>query len=323
MPIAENSFEQKLTLGISACLLGEEVRYDGGHKRNRYVMNSLVHYFDFIPVCPEVAIGMSVPRPPIHLTGELDDIRVVGVDDSSLDVTDKLHDYGKQQAKKLKHISGYILKSGSPSCGMERVKRYSGENRQPMKDAVGAYAQALMNSNPLLPVEEEGRLQDPVLRENFIERIFVYYRWQMFLQNQPTIGKLVEFHAQHKYALLAHSQDGYKELGQLVANQQKLGQEKVFSEYGSKLMSYFKIRATRKNNTNVLQHIQGYLKEQIDTHDKQELNEVIEQYRIGLVPLVVPITLLRHHFRKYTNDYIQHQTYMNPYPQELMLRNLI
>ena len=323
MTVAQNSVKQKLTLGISACLLGEEVRYDGGHKRNRYVMNNLVHYFDFIPVCPEVAIGMSIPRPPIHLKGELDNIRVVGVDDNSLDVTDQLVAYGKDQANKLQHIAGYILKSASPSCGMERVKRYTGENKQPMKDASGAYAQAFMQENPLLPVEEEGRLQDPVLRENFIERIFVYYRWQTFLQNQPTIGKLVEFHAQHKYALLAHGQDGYKELGQLVANHQKLPAEVVLTEYGIKLMQYFKIRATRKNNTNVLQHIQGYLKEQIDTHDKQELNEVIDQYRTGLVPLIVPITLLRHHFRKYPNEYIQQQTYMNPYPQELMLRNLI
>lgn len=312
---------EKITLGISSCLLGEAVRFDGGHKLDSYITGTLGDYFEFLPLCPEVAIGLPIPRPPIHLVRQADGIHVVGVKDPSFDVTDKLHAYGRKMAKSI-GISGFILKRASPSCGMERVKVFAPGGRS-IDTASGAFAEAFMRQQPLLPVEEEGRLGDPSLRENFIMRVFVYHRWQQLFKSRLSAKKLIDFHADHKYLVMAHSQAAYKRLGKLLANAGKEEIKALGQRYIEGLMEALRRPATRKQHANVLQHLLGYLKNRLDNADTAEMVAVIEQYREGSVPLIVPITLLRHHFRRHPHEYIERQVYLTPPPHELMLRNLI
>lgn len=312
---------KKIRLGVSSCLLGQEVRFDGSHKRDRFVTDRLSDFFLFSPVCPELAIGLGVPREPIRLVGTADSYRAVGVRNPKLDATGDLLRFAGRTADKLDDICGYIFKSKSPSCGMERVKLYPENGSAPTADGVGLYARIIMERLPDLPMEEEGRLNDPVLRENFIERVFVYSRWRELASKKPKMSEIVDFHTRHKLVLLSRGQRGYKALGRMIANEQRLPADALAGVYVSRLMEVLKRPATRRNHTNVLQHIQGYLKDALDALDKKELVETIEQYRLGLVPLIVPITLLRHHFRRNPNDYIGNQVYMNPHPPELMLRN--
>ena len=318
----EASMTGKIPVGISSCLIGDEVRFDGGHKRDAYIVGTLATYFDFVPVCPEMAIGMGSPREPIRLTGDPDRPRALGVRTEKLDVTAALHDYGTSKAKELSYLCGYIFKSASPSCGMERVKVYS-EKGMPSKKGVGIYAHALMEKFPLLPCEEEGRLGDPVLRENFIQRVFIAYRWRELEAGRLSRSKLIEFHARHKYIIMAHNQAAYKRIGQLVA---KIGTEPLrplAERYFAELMSVLKQKATRKRHVNVLQHLLGHLKRNLDAGDKNELLDAINAYSRGEVPVIVPITLLKHHFRRHPNPYIDQQYYLTPHPQELMLRNVL
>ncbi len=318
----QGAVREKIPVGISSCLLGEEVRFDGGHKLDNYITGTLAEYFDFIPVCPEVAIGLPIPRPPIRLVREEDGIHVIGVRDPSVDVTDELHAYGRRMAGQLSGISGFIFKRASPSCGMERVKVYAPDGRS-IDKASGAFAEELMRALPLLPVEEEGRLGDPALRENYIMRVFVYHRWQRLLESHLSVKKLIDFHTDHKYLVMAHNQAAYKRLGQLLANAGTENLKTLAQEYVEELMGALRQPATRKQHANVLQHLLGYLKEQLDSEDKAEMVEVIEQYREGIVPLIVPITLLKHHFRRHPHEYIERQVYLAPHPYELMLRNMI
>ena len=317
-----------IQVGVSSCLLGEEVRFDGGHKRDRYVQNVLGEYFRLIPVCPEVAVGLGIPRQPIHLAerrqanGEKA-IRVVGVKDDSLDVTQELQDYADQTVGRLGgQISGYILKSKSPSCGMARVKVYS-EKGMPGKSGPGAYAERLMERLPNLPVEEEGRLNDDVLRENFIQRVYVYHRWQKLVADGLTPASLVDFHTRHKLMVLAHDQPAYRRLGRLVASAGERPMEQLAQEYETELMQALKQKANRRGHANVLYHLMGYLKMPLDSDDRLEIVDTIEQYRRGKVPLVVPLTLLQHHFRRHPHPYVDQQYYLNPHPKDLMLRNTI
>ena len=310
----------KIQIGISSCLLGEEVRYDGGHKRNVYVTGTLSRYFDFKATCPEMAIGLGVPRPTIRLVDMGSGIRVVGVNDASLDVTDKLRAFSEDATARLQRISGYILKKDSPSCGMERVRVYN-SNEMPEKRGRGIFAETLINALPTLPVEEEGRLMDPVLRENFIERVFIYYRWQQLISSGLTANKLIEFHTQHKFNLLAHDETTYRQLGRMVAELNKDNLQAVANNYLDLLMTGLKKPATRKRHTNVLMHVMGFFKNQLSGDDKQEMLELLEAYRIGQLPLIVPITMLKHHLRRFPHPYIEQQYYMSPYPEELMLRN--
>lgn len=313
---------EKIAVGISSCLLGDKVRFDGGHKLDNYITGTLAVYFDFIPVCPEVAIGLPVPRPPIRLVRLDDGIHVVGVKDPSMDVTDKLHAYGSMMARRLSGISGFIFKRASPSCGMERVKVYAPDGRS-IDKASGAFAEELMKEQPLLPVEEEGRLGDPGLRENFIMRVFVYHRWQQLLKSRPGVKKLIDFHSDHKYLVMAHNQASYRRMGKLLANAGKEDPLALAQTYFEELMGALRHPATRKQHANVLQHLLGYLKNQLDSEDKSEMITIIDQYREGFIPLIVPITLLRHHFRRHPHEYIERQVYLNPHPNELMLHNMI
>ena len=310
----------KIQIGISSCLLGEEVRYDGGHKRNVYITGALSQYFDFKAICPEMAIGLGVPRPTIRQVDMGQGVRVVGVKDASLDVTDKLRSFSQEACRSMQGISGYILKKDSPSCGMDRVRVYNSSD-MPEKRGRGIFADALMQAHPNLPVEEEGRLMDPMLRENFIERVFIYFRWQQLVKSGLTAQKLIEFHTRHKFNLLAHDEQIYRQLGRMVAEVDDNNLKALANNYIDMLMGGLKKPASRKRHTNVLMHIMGFFKNQLSAEDKQEMLDILDAYRLGQVPLIVPITMLRHHLRRSPHPYIEQQYYMNPYPEELMLRN--
>ncbi len=308
---------KKIPIGISSCLLGQPVRFDGGHKLDSYITGTLSQYFDFRPFCPEVGIGMGTPRPTIQLVKIDNIIRSVGAKKPEMDVTDSLRDFAHRHHAEQTELCGYIFKKDSPSCGMERVKVYV--NSQPQKTGTGIYAGEVMRLNPLLPAEEEGRLGDPRLRENFIQRVYVLYRWKQLVSEGLTTAGLTRFHARHKLIIMSHV--NYLDLGKLLANGGNSDIEAIAQSYISGLMRSLKKVASRANHVNVLQHIQGYLKNELSADDKAELCDLIERYRQGEVPLIVPITLLKHHFRKNPNAYIEDSYYMSPYPQELRLIN--
>ncbi|MBK1735137.1 hypothetical protein CKO15_07520 [Halorhodospira abdelmalekii] len=310
-----------IPVGISSCLLGEEVRYDGGHKRDRFITEKLSRYFHWVPVCPEVAIGLPIPRAPIRLEQRRTDgqVRVRGVRDSQLDVTDALRAYPEQIETTLAGLSGYIFKRKSPSCGLERVKVYKEDGTPAPLTAPGAYAAAVTARWPLLPVEEEGRLNDPGLRESFICRVFTYQRWRELSAEGITRNALVQFHAEHKLLIMAHDETRMRTLGRLVAGLKGRPLYEAAEAYLSELMAALAQPATRQRHVNVLQHLLGYLKRELAPDDKAEAAAVIERYRLGMVPLVVPITLLRHHFRRIPVPYVERQLYLYWSPPELSL----
>lgn len=321
-PLNESSeaAEEKIPVGISSCLLGEQVRYDGGHKRHSWITGTLGKYFELHPFCPEVDIGLGIPRKPIRLTRAEDgEIRCVQIDDPAIDHTRALRDCLHKRRAWAGRLCGYILKKDSPSCGMERVRVWRGE--MPAREGSGIFADALMREFPWLPVEEEGRLGDPVLRENFIQRVFVLRRWFALLESGLSVSALTHFHACHKLILMSHDPMQYPALGRLLADAGKSDLERVSGEYLRRLMAVLKLAATRGKHVNVLQHIAGYLKKSLAADDRQELARTIEDYRLGLTPLIVPITLLNHFFRKHPHPYIAESWYMKPYPAELILRN--
>jgi uncharacterized protein YbgA (DUF1722 family)/uncharacterized protein YbbK (DUF523 family) len=309
----------RIRLGISSCLLGQKVRFDGNHKHDSFLTGTLGQFFEWVPVCPEVAIGLGIPRPPIRLAGSPASPRAVGVKDATIDVTDKLAAYGKRQAHALENLSGYIFKSKSPSCGMERVKVYQA-GRAPAANGRGIYADAFLSVQPWLPAEEEGRLSNPRLRENFIERVFVYRRWQELVARGLTASRLVEFHAHHKLALMAHDVEAYRALGRLVAQAGRRNLKEFGHDYIHRLMDALQRPATPARHANVMMHLMGYLKKQIDAEDKSELIEMIHAYRRGETPFAAPLTLLRHYFRRFPDPTIMRQTYLHPDPRELLLR---
>lgn len=316
-----DSLRPTIKIGISSCLLGNPVRFNGGHKASRLCSETLAHHFEFVPVCPEVAIGLGTPREPIRLVGDPDSPRAVGTKHPELDVTEALTAYGKRIAAELTDVSGFILMQKSPSCGMERVKVYQANGHPVEGGGSGLFAHALMQARPDLPIEEDGRLNDPVLRENFLTRIFAYAEWQRLLEAGLTRKRLVEFHSRYKYQLMATDPLQYKALGQRVATVGNTPLEAFAPAYFSQLMSALKTTASRGTHSNVLQHLSGYLKRDLEREDKQELQRLIAQYREGIVPLVVPLTLLKHHFRRHPDRYIANQAYMQPHPEDLSLRN--
>lgn len=314
----------KPKIAVSSCLLGHQVRFDGGHKNNRYLADVLSQWFDFVPLCPEVAIGLGTPRPTIRLVATADGrVDAVSNADASLIYTDALADYGKKTAPNLSLVAGYILKKDSPSCGMTRVKVYKGENLPPDRNGVGIYAKEIIKAYPNLPIEEEGRLMDTRLRENFLERVFLYVRWQAFVAEGLTSRGLVAFHTQHKFAIASHDETIYRELGRMVADAGKADLGECCERYLTLLMRGMKILTTPKKHANVLMHIMGFFKESLSADDKAELLRLINAHREGLVPVIVPITLINYFRKKYPNPYIDSQTYLEPHPPELMLRNML
>ncbi len=313
--------DRPLRLGVSSCLLGVEVRFDGGHKRDRFLTDLLGCYVEWVPVCPELEVGMGVPREAVRLVGDPAAPRMVGTR-SGTDHTDAMRRYAASRVRALAalDLSGYVFKKDSPSCGMERVRVY-GTGGMPGRRGRGIFAAAFMAAYPSIPVEEEGRLNDPVLRENFIERLFCYRRWRALLDGGPTRGALVVFHTAHKFLVLAHSPRDYAALGRLVGESRGIRAAPLARRYGERLMAALAVTATVKKHVNVLQHIAGFCREHLTPGERRELAEVIEDYRRGLVPLIVPLTLLRHHVARHDVAYVRGQTYLNPHPKELMLRN--
>jgi uncharacterized protein YbgA (DUF1722 family)/uncharacterized protein YbbK (DUF523 family) len=282
-------------------------------------MDTLGQYFEFRSFCPEMAIGLGTPRPTLRLIDEDGRIQAVGVKDEQLRVTDELIDIAQEQKSWHGDMFGYIVKKGSPSCGMERVKIY--KNGMPQQNGAGLYTQTMMENFPNLPVEEEGRLGDPVLRENFVHRVFIYRRWHDVCEAGLNWSALTDFHARHKLILFSHDQTLARQLGKDLAEAREQPLAEFAKGYIARFMALLKKPAKRSNHVNVLEHIRGYLKQELDKDDKKELSDSIENYRLGRLPLIVPITLLRHHFRKYPNEYIERSYYMQPHPDELMLLN--
>jgi uncharacterized protein YbgA (DUF1722 family)/uncharacterized protein YbbK (DUF523 family) len=306
---------QRLRIGVSLCLLGENVRYDGGHKKDAFLTEVLGQYVDWVPVCPEVELGMGVPRESVQLVESSSGIRMIGVG-SKKDWTDSMNAFSSLRAKQLQGLHAFIFKKDSPSCGIGIVPVSSMK-----RNGRGLFADALIRMYPLMPVEDEGRLHDPVLRENFIEGAFCYQRLTNLLEGPGKARDLVAFHTRHKMILLSHSPEHYRILGRIVAAAAKSPSNNVLQEYSHCFMDALKRTATPRKHANVLQHLMGHLKTILDSNDKQELILCIEDYRKGKVPLIVPITLLKHHFRKHSIPWIEQQVYLNPYPTELMLRN--
>lgn len=319
--MTDNKWE-RIPVGISSCLLGDNVRYDGGHKHQRYCTDVLARYFDFHTFCPEVAIGMGVPRQPIRLVGELLSPRAVGSRDAELDVTEQLLDYGDQMVLRVAQFSGYIWMKDSPSCGMFNTKVYQQPNVPPAKRA-GLVADRVRRRLPQIPMEEGGRLNDPALRENFVVRVLVYHEWRQFLALAPSAAGLVAFHSRHKYWVMSYSQALYRELGRLVAGAGSKAIAELAERYIAALMAGTEKPPARSGHVNVLYHIAGYLKEALPGGIRRDLVQAIEEYRKGQVPLAIPIKMISHYVDNYAGDYIKAQSYLHPHPFELGLRNAL
>lgn len=311
----------RIRIGISACLLGQRVRYDGGHKRDAFLADTFGRFVEWVPVCPEVECGLGTPREPIRLVQVGGETRLQAVK-SGRDLTALMDRYAAARLARLagEDLAGYVFKKDSPSCGLARVKVYQ-DGRLPARTGHGRFASAVVARFPLLPVEEEGRLHDPRLREHFVERVFAYARLQALWQSRWTIADLVRFHTAHKLALLAHAPGAYRSLGQLVAAARSLPRGELARRYATGFMQALSALATRRRHVNVLQHATGHLKHHLDAASRAELRAAIEDYRRELVPLVVPITLVRHHVRVHDVAYLAGQVYLDPHPKELMLRN--
>jgi uncharacterized protein YbgA (DUF1722 family)/uncharacterized protein YbbK (DUF523 family) len=319
--MAKKATDSLIRVGISTCLLGQKVRFDGGHKRDRLITDILGPYFQFVPVCPELEVGMGVPREAVRLEGSPDAPTMVG-NRTGEDWTDRMNRYSDRRVRQrdLRDLSGYILKKDSPSCGMERVKLYI-TDKNVQRITSGLFARALMVQYPHLPIEEEGRLHDDRLRENFIVRVFAYDRLQKLYRERFSRKRIVEFHTAHKYLLLAHSPKHYKQMGQLVAAIKKYTPDEFRGEYRQLFMEGLAVKSTPRKNVNVLQHIMGFLKTHLTAEEKKDILATIDDYHRELVPLVVPMTLIKHYINKHGVEYIQDQVYLNPHPKELMLRN--
>ena len=315
------SMEKRIKLGISTCLLGENVRYDGGHQLDHFLTETLGQYVEWIPVCPEVECGLGTPRESMRLEGPPESPRLVTTR-THVDHTDRMLKWADERVRRLEkeNLFGFIFKSRSPSSGMERVRVYD-EKGMPSMTGRGIFAGVIMDHFPLVPVEEDGRLRDPKIRENFIERLFALKRWREVVETSKHLRGLVDFHTRHKLLILSHSEKHYRMMGKMVAEGKKVSVKTLFMNYETALMDALKLKTTIKKNVNVLQHMMGYFKKELTADEKQELLEIIDRYRSGVIPLIVPVTLINHFVRKYREPYLEKQTYLNPHPISLQLRN--
>ena len=314
--------DSKIKIGVSSCLLGEKVRWNGDHKQNHYVRETLANYFEYVSICPEMEVGMGVPRETVALYGDLEKSRMISRK-TQTDWTKPMQKYINVRINSLinKDLCGFIFKSKSPSCGLSRVPIYAEFGSHNARHGVGMFAKKFADKFPLVPTEDEGRLNDPRIRENFIVRVFSFYRLQNLYKKNFSIGGLVKFHTQQKYLLLAHSRKHYDALGQLVAKPKSLKIEQLKDRYGKTFMEALTFKATPKKNTDVLLHMMGFLKKTLSKGEKEEILSTIEDYRKELLPLIVPITLIYHQVIKYNVEYLKNQVYLKPHPKELMLRN--
>lgn len=319
--VDDDRSRRPVRIGISACLLGQQVRFDGGHKRDAYLTETFGPFVEWMPVCPEVECGLGTPREAMRLLRADGGPRLV-TQKTALDLTSSMERFARSRVAALvvEDLSGFILKKDSPSCGLERVKVYDRHGAF-TRDGRGLFAAALVEACPHLPVEEEGRLADPGLRDNFVERVFAYWRLRGLFAGQWTLGDLVDFHTAHKLMLLAHAPEMYRRLGRLVAAARRMPRRGLEGRYATAFMEALAQLATPCRHTNVLQHMAGYFKNRLDAASTRELREIIDDYRRGLVPLIVPLTLLRHYVRIHDVRYLAGQIYLEPHPKELMLRN--
>lgn len=308
-----------LTIAISECLVGGEVRHDGGHKRSSLPHDKLEGLFTFQPVCPEVGIGLGVPRDAIRLVGDIDSPRAVGARDSAFDVTKQLAEFASRQVPLLNDVDGHIFTKNSPSCGLFRVKVYRGEDIPPDRKGTGIYAAEIARQRPDLPVEENGRLLDPVLRENFVTRTFVHAHWRALLTEGLTAKALIAFHSAYKYLVMAHNMPGYHRLGRLLSDL-STDVELIAAQYFSQLMQALAQPASRGGHANVLSHLQGYVKDQLSSAARNELADLIDCYRRGEAPLMAPLALLKHHLGEHEATYAWNQLYLQPHPASAGLR---
>ena len=312
----------KPTLGISGCLPGAAVRFDGGHKRMGFVMDELAEWVTFKPVCPEMAIGLPTPRPALRLVNTTaGDTRLRFSLDLDKDVTEKMQHFTDGYLPNAAEYAGFIVCAKSPSCGMERVRLYDEQGNRGAKEGVGLFTAALRQRYPWLPIEEDGRLHDPILRENFVARVFALHELNALRQDGLSRGALLAFHSRYKLHLLAHSQPGYRKIGPFIARIHEWDDlEAFFVAYREKLMAILQQPASRKNHTNVLMHIQGYFREQLNVRQRAELRDVIVNYHAGRLPILAPLTLLQHYLAEHPDDYLLTQKYFSPYPDSLRLR---
>jgi len=312
---------KEIRIGVSACLLGQKVRFDGGHKHNRYLTDTLADYFELVPVCPEAEVGMGTPRETVRLEGDLEHPRMIAPR-SAQDWTTRMNTWSRKRSRELvpEGLSGFVFKKGSPSCGVFRVPVMQ-DSGQPLRKGRGLFAAEFTRAFPLVPVEEEGRLHDPRLRENFIARIFAFHRVTQLFAGRWKRGDVVAFHSREKYLLLTHSPKHYKSLGQLVAAVAQHSPAAFRDQYLQLYMEALGVNATTKRHVNGLQHIAGHLREHVPAAEMQRIHAVIQEFGAGLVPLVVPMTLLRHYIELKQVPYVLDQVYLNPHPKELMLRN--
>ena len=312
----------KIRIGVSSCLIGEKVRWNGDHKQDRYVREILSRYFEYIPVCPEVEVGMGVPRETVALYGDPEKPSMISKK-TQTDWTKPMGKYIKSRINTLSDddLCGYIFKSKSPSCGISRVPLYSEFGSHKVKHGPGMFANAFINSFPLVPTEDEGRLNDPRIRENFIVRVFSFKRFNLLLNQKFSLGKWVKFHTQHKFLLLAHSRKHYDDLGELVAHSKTIKPSELKKKYGELFMEALTSKSTPKKNTDVLLHMMGFFKKLLTKIEKEDIFSTIEDYRSEILPLIVPVTLIRHQVKKHNIEYLNDQVYLNPHPKELMLLN--
>ena len=313
--------ENRIKIGISTCLLGENVRWNGGHSRDRYLTDILGQYVEYVPVCPEVECGMGVPRETLRLVGHPDNPNLV-TSKTNIDHTHRMTEWARKRVEELEkeNLCGFVFKKNSPSSGLFRVpvKNFKG---MPQKKGQGIFARVFTENFPLVPVEEEGRLHDAKLRETFIEQIFTLMRWRETLSKKKGMGNLVDFHTRHKLLMMSHSPNNSRMMGKLVAEGKAFAMKDLYAQYETLLMEALRLKTTLKKNVNVLQHMMGYFKKQLSGDEKQELLETIDRYREGYIPLIVPLTLIKHYVRKYDQPYLKQQVYLNPHPIELKLRN--
>lgn len=309
-----------IKVGISSCVLGQKVRFDGGHKGSNFVKHHLAKVFELSPICPEVGMGMPVPRPTIHVREINQHARLTDTKTGEKDHTQALQDFFDATRPVIPEFDGYILAAKSPTCGMERIKVYNEQGELLHRKGQGMYAQRLIQNFPNLPVEEDGRLNDQGLRESFIVRVYAHHEFRRQVLEQPKLNALIKFHSRYKFLVLAFHPESYQALGQLVAEASKQPLDTVLQEYLSLLMNALNRTSSRRKHTNVLMHLQGFFKKQLNKQDKHELNEQILKYRSGYVPLMAPVTLLKHHLQHHPNGYLEQQVYFQPYPEELGLR---
>ena len=306
-----------IQVGLSACLAGQNVRYNGGHTQSRLCLDVLSEYFSFKTFCPEVAAGFSTPRATMRLMGHPESPQLVFSNDATEDLTQKLHNGFEEKLATFKELDGYILMKNSPSCGLERIKVYQANGQVHKTRTTGLFTQALLKAYPHMPIEEEGRIHDPKIFDNFITRVYAYHNFRTEILTTPSLHKLINFHSRYKYLLMAHDQTQYRQLGRLLSGQKKLTLDQLVNTYLSAFMTALSKPASKQNHTNTLLHILGYLKNSVSSQARAHILQTIDKYQKGIFPLATPLTLIKHYLDQYGSDYIKNQHYLDPYPESI------